>query len=112
VEPASRIARAIIFIRDATDAAAFTRCINHVRACGYRLLGVIAGDWATAQAEMDRTGAEVIVIDSRTDMPDDATPRLEVVAEMPKPGPPAAGGRRRTAPRRRITRVLPRAEEA
>lgn len=83
--------RAVIYIRTADAFEAADRCHDHCKTRDYDILGVVAGDWTAVQAMLADGTADVVIVDSRADLPHES--RYEVVAEQPRPGRP---GRRRT----------------
>lgn len=93
--------QAVIFVSETNAIDASARCMQHCQLNEYDVIGVVARDW-DAVAQMLRDGrAGVLVIDSRTDLPVDAEPRMEVVAEV---APPTPRQRRTRIIRRTITR--------
>lgn len=57
------------------------RCLDHVAAQTYGLLGICHG-YAAAKELIDAGKADIIVVDQRSDIPADRLPRIEVVAEF------------------------------
>lgn len=96
--------QAVIFVPDVHATAATDRCLDHCHASGYTVFGVVAGDWdAVAQILYDGT-AQVLVLDSHHDMPVDALPRFEIVADAILESPT----QRRTMLLRRRPRLVTR----
>ncbi len=92
--------KAAIFVVDPGDIQATARCLDHCTSRGYHVVGIVTKTWDAA-ATMLRTGtAGIIVVDSHADLPADATPRCEVVADQ---GPVRAAY---SVPAQRRTRVI------
>lgn len=92
--------RAIVYMPDAGDIAAVSRCVEYVKRAGYRLVGIVT-EWPAVERMLAEGTAVVAVVDRRADIPLD--PRLHVVAELPADSRPIPRANR-TARTARLSR--------
>lgn len=103
-----RSTKAVIFVQATTDFEAASRCLQHCQVRRYEVVGIVSGDWQAAARVLRDGLAGVLVVDNRADIPPDAEPRLEIVAEEPTP----AVEHRRTRPVRRGNKKISRRDAA
>lgn len=94
------VTRAIVFIQGA-DYERADRCIDYVRACGYKFMGLVR-DWATVQRMMLDDECSVAIVAEPADLDPDRKPRVEFVSHPPNE---SANGGRHWDER---TRIIPR----
>jgi hypothetical protein len=78
--------RAIIYCpSSASTARCLRRCRQYCTEAGYSLVAEVddgTGGWRYVMVLVARGMADIIVVDDRTHLPPDRTPRLEVVSEQ------------------------------
>jgi hypothetical protein len=83
------VTRAIVYL-PGVDYERADRCIDYVRACGYKFLGLVR-DWTAAQQMMLDDECSVAIVAEPGDLDPDRKPRIEFVSHPPKPA--TNGGR-------------------
>lgn len=81
--------RAIVYM-PGTDYSRADRCIDYIRACGYKFTGVVR-DWATAQKMMIDDECSVAIVNDPADLDPQRKPRIEFVSHPPTPPSPNSG---------------------
>lgn len=79
------VTRAIVYLPGA-DYGRADRCIDYVRACGYKFKGLVR-DWATVQQMMLDDECSVAIVAEPGDLDPDRKPRVEFVSHPPNESP-------------------------
>lgn len=98
---------ALIFVPEGDDyEAAAARCMEYVASAGYRLDGMVLGEWDTVRQMMMAGQIDVVIVASRDELPEHRSPRIEIVAEETVHRPVRLPEQRGHSPRRRRPRPL------
>lgn len=70
---------AVIYIPSAAAIEALARCLEHCEARDHSTFGTVVADWPAVEKLLDQGHADLVVVDSRADLP--AGPRYEFVSD-------------------------------